>query len=56
MTRIPRQKAEFIQRYEYCLNSLNMSLLSFFAIAIIGNELVNIPIKEKKYDEILKAI
>jgi hypothetical protein len=56
MTRIVRAMAEFNHRYEYCLNSLNKSLLSFFTIAIIVNAFKAIPIKEKKYDEILKAI
>ena len=54
MIRIAKQKAELSHRYEYCLNSLNKSLLSFFTIAIIVNVFKAIPIKEKKYDEILK--
>ena len=56
MDRIIKQKTELMQRYVYCLNSLNISEFDFITMVITVSKLEIIPKSDIKYDEILKAL
>ena len=56
MTKIIKQKTELMQRYVYCLNSLNKLEFDFIAIIKTVIKLVTMPKSDIKYDAILKAV